>query len=177
VAAEELSCVDTQLLVYTSFMSKNLILAVILALATGIGQVKANILNEMIGNWKTTGAVYQNGSKIYNATGSSRVTRNGKRGLYSVGTVKVGNLPSATSHLWMYDNGSCSGYIKQGSTTIGNFSGSWSATKNTLTQKISVSTPSVNYTQTATSTLVNKRKFTSTSTASNGLRVVSTSTK
>jgi hypothetical protein len=158
-------------------MNKNLILAVILALATGIGQVKANILNEIIGNWKTTGAVYQNGSKIYNATGSSRVTRNGTRGLYSVSTVKVGNLPSTTSHLWMYDNGSCSGYVKQGSNTIGNFSGSWSATKNTLKQNISVSTQSVNYTQTVTSTLVKKRKFTSTSTTSNGLRVVSTATK
>ncbi len=158
-------------------MKRNLLLALVLAFAAGLGQSDASILTSMLGNWKSSGTVYQNGSFIGNARGSSRVTRIGANGLYIVGTTRVGKLPSGTSYLWMYDNGSLTGYVKQGSITIGNVSGSWSASNSTLTYNISVVTNSTTYTQSVTSTLVSKRRFTSISTTSNGLTMFGTATK
>ncbi len=138
---------------------------------------KADILSDMIGNWKTNANAYVNGNFFASVVGTSKVTRYGKKGLYSVATVKVGNEPSGTSHIWMHDSGTCLGYVKQGSKTIGIIQGTWSAKGNVLTQKISAHTLTLDYTQTVTSKMINKKKFTSTSTTSYGATITGSATK
>jgi hypothetical protein len=146
-------------------------------LASGMGQIKADILNDILGRWKISNTTYQNGSKLSSSTGSAQITRIGISGLYWVATVKAYKQPSRTSHTWMFDNGDCFGFIKQGSNIVGHFSGNWRATDNSLTYDIDVTTNSADYTQSVTAIQASKKSFALTSTTSNGLNLVGTATK
>jgi len=153
-------------------------LAVILmTVVAGAGETKANILNNLLGSWRNTAIIYQNGSRFGTSSGTSKITRNGSRGFYIVSNARVNNQPAGISHTWFYDNGICAGYVRQGSKTLGNFSGTWSATKTTLTYSVGVSSPTANYTQRVTTKLVTKRKLTSISTTSNGIKLIGTATR
>lgn len=156
---------------------RNSIFAFFFVLASGMGQIQADVLNDLIGRWKLSAASYKDGSKIANSTGSFHVTRIGISGLYWVGTVKVGKQPSGTSHTWMFDNGDCFGFIKQGSKIIGHFSGDWSSTDNSLTYEVDVISNVGDYTQSFTAIQASKKSFASTSTTSNGFSLVGTATK
>ena len=156
---------------------RNSIFAFFFVLATSMGQIQADILNDLIGRWKFSAASYKDGSKIANSTGSSHITRIGISGLYWVGTVKVGKQPSGTSHTWMFDNGDCFGFIKQGSKIIGHCSGDWSTTDNSLTYEVDVISNVGDYTQSATFTQVSKKNFTLNTTTSNGINAAGVLTK
>jgi hypothetical protein len=139
---------------------------------SGITQsAKANLANDFIGSWSVNGQVFSNGKKIGNATGTSRVSRFGKRGFYAVATSRVGALPAATGYAWLYDNGTVSGYFVQSGKTVGNMSGSWSISGKKLTQKLKVFTANVNYTQTTTLTWINRKRIDGVSTTNTGLRI------
>lgn len=142
-----------------------------------MGQIQADILNDILGRWKTSAAAYQNGSKIASSTGSAQLTRIGISGLYWVATVKLDKQPSRTSHTWLFDNGDCFGFIKQGSKIVGHFSGNWSATDNSLTYDIDVTSNFGDYTQRITAIQAGKKSFTLNSTSSNGFSLVGTATK
>lgn len=138
---------------------------------------QANIMNDMIGRWTSNATIFSNGNKIGDAIGTSRISRFGKKGLYSVGTVRVGNLPAGTTHMWMHDNGTLLGYVKQSSRTIGIVTGTWSSNRTTLVQNAEVHNLDQDYSQTVLSTWVNKNRLKADSSTSNGLRLIGFSTR
>ncbi len=150
---------------------KNYFLLAFLAFSVITQTADADIGRDLIGSWSVNGQAFNNGKKIGNVTGTSRVSRLGKRGFYTVATARVGTLPASTGYGWLYDNGTVSGYVVQSGKTIGNMSGTWSISGKKLTQKLKVFTATVNYTQTTTLTWINRKRLDGVSTTDNGMRI------
>ena len=132
---------------------------------------QAITLSDLMGNWKSSGDMYQNNTLIGKAVGTGKFTKYGTKGAYSVATVTVNGV-SATGQMWMLETGELLGCVKQGNTTIGILSGSWSIKNNAIIQNISANTLNQNYTQSVEVKIINKNKISSISTTSTGLRAV-----
>jgi hypothetical protein len=138
---------------------------------------QADVTDDLIGKWTGTSlASYKDGRKIKSSF--IDVTRRFQsQGFITRSTLTIPGKPLTKVVMRHYDSGKVRGTIVQGGQTLALINGTWQINDNTLKVRSKVSTLAGNYSQTARSVLVSKKRLSSLTVATNGIRTVSTAVK